>query len=129
LAGYHRVVNSMARGPGESGDLKYDDGLIACRADVFVIRRYGLLLGPKTIPYTEIRKIQEFKLNALRRWRLWGTGDPRRWWNLDWGRRHKQIAFLIDLGKRVTPVITPDDPEALIRALRLHGVAVAADHR
>lgn len=110
-------------------DLEYDDGLIACSADAVVIRRYGPLLGQKTIPYTEIQEVKEFRMNALRRWRLWGTGDPRRWLNLDWRRRHKQIAFLIGLGRHVTPVITPDDPESVAAVLRSHGIAVVAEGR
>jgi len=82
------------------------------------------LLGAKRIPYAEIRGVREFELNALRRWRLWGTTDPRRWFNLDWGRRRKRVAFLLDLGKRVSPVITPDDPRRIAEVLGSHGLEV-----
>jgi hypothetical protein len=117
-------VNGRVSGPGVAEGLEYDDGLIACSPDELVIRRYGPLLGQKRIPYAEIREVREFELNAARRWRLWGTTDPRRWFNLDLGRRHKRVAFLIDLGKRVSPVITPDDPQRVAAVLRPHGVEV-----
>jgi hypothetical protein len=104
--------------------LEYDDGLIACSADVLLIRRYGPFMGSKKVSYAEIREVREFELNALRRWRLWGTTDPRRWFNLDWRRPHKRLAFLIDLGKGVTPVITPEDPQRVAAVLRSHGVEV-----
>lgn len=104
--------------------MEYDDGLIACSADELVIRRYGPLLASRTIPYGEVREVTEFELNALQRWRLWGTTDPRRWFGLDWGRPHKRIAFLIDVGKRVKPVITPEDPSRVAAILRSHGVQV-----
>jgi hypothetical protein len=97
--------------------VEYDDGLIACSDDRLVIRRYGPLLRPKRVPYGE--------LGAIRRWRLWGTTDPRRWFNLDWGRPHKRVALVVDAGKRVKPVITPDDPQRVVAVLRSHGVQVA----
>jgi hypothetical protein len=102
----------------------YDDGLIACAEDSLTIRKYGLLLRPKSIQYAQVRSVQQIELSALRRWRLWGTTDPRRRFNLDLGRRHKRVAFIIDIGKRVTPVITPDDPQRVVAVLRSHDVQV-----
>jgi hypothetical protein len=107
-----------------TSDLEYDDGLIACSSDLLVIRRYGPLMGSKKVPYAEIREVKQFELNALRKWRLWGTTDPRRWFNLDLGRRHKRVALLVDAAKRVKPVITPDDPQRVAAVLRSHGVKV-----
>jgi hypothetical protein len=104
--------------------MQYDDGLIACAADGLTIRRYGLFLRAKRIPYAQIRSVEEIGLGSMRRWRLWGTTDPRRWFNLDLGRRHKQVAFIVDIGKPVTPVITPDDPQQFVAVLRSHGVQV-----
>jgi hypothetical protein len=117
----------VAGSTGEGGgtiEAEYDDGLIACSADGLLIRRYGPFLNSKSVPYSEIRGVRELELDALRRWRLWGTTDPRRWFNLDWGRPHKRVAFLVDLGKRVKPVITPDDPQRVAAVLRSHGVEV-----
>ncbi len=105
--------------------MEYDDGLIACSDDGLVIRRYSLLLHPKSVPYAQIRSVAQVGLGAIRRWRIWGTTDPRRWFNLDWRRPHKRVALVLDLGKRVKPVITPDDPQRVVAALRSHGVEVA----
>lgn len=104
--------------------MDYDDGLIACAADALVIRRYGLLLQPKRIPYSSIRGVRRVRIGALRRWRFWGTADPRRWFNLDLGRFHKSVGLVVDYGRRVTPVITPDDPDRLLGALRSHNVPI-----
>jgi hypothetical protein len=105
--------------------MEYDDGLIACSDDGLVIRRYGLFQRPKSIPYAQIRSVTQVGLGAVRRWRIWGTTDPRRWFNLDWGRPRKRLALVLDLGKRVKPVITPDDPQRVVGVLRSHGVDVA----
>jgi hypothetical protein len=102
----------------------YDDGLIACSDDTLVIRRYGTLLRAKKIPYTQIRGVTQIGLGSVRRWRLWGTTKPGLWFNLDWNRRHKSVALLVDIGKRVKPVITPDDPQRVIAVLRQHSVSV-----
>jgi hypothetical protein len=102
--------------------MDYDDGLIACSSDALVIRRYGALLRAKRIPYTQIRAVTQIGLGRVRRWRLWGTTNPRLWFNLDWNRRRKSVALVLDVGKRVKPVITPDDPQRVIAALHQHGV-------
>jgi hypothetical protein len=103
----------------------YDDGLIACSDDALVIRRYDALLHAKRIPYGEIRAVTRLDLDRLRRLRLWGTTNPRLWFNLDWSRRHKSVALVLDIGKRVKPVITPDDPQRVIALFRQNGVSVA----
>ena len=106
--------------------MDYDDGLIACPDDELVIRRYDLFLRPKRIPYAEIRGVRRLELGRARRWRLWGTADPRLWFNLYPGRRHKRHALVVDVGPRIEPVITPDDVERVAAVLRGHGVAVAS---
>jgi hypothetical protein len=104
--------------------MRYDDGLIACSDDGLVIRRYGLFLRPKSIPYAQIRTVRQVALGAVRRWRIWGTTDPRRWFNLDWHRPKKHVGLVLDLGKGTKPVITPDDPQQVLAILRQHGVSV-----
>jgi hypothetical protein len=58
--------------------------------------------------------------NKVRRWRIWGSGDFVHWWNLDRKRPHKSEALVIDVGSRVRPTITPDDPESILRILTEH---------
>ena len=98
---------------------RYDDGGIRCDEDGLTIRRY-YPWGAKRIRYTAIRGVEALPLtgvNAVRRWRLWGSGDFVHWWNLDPQRPGKRLALVLDVGRRVRPTITPVDPEAVQRIL------------
>lgn len=97
----------------------YKDRLIECNDEALVIRWYYFPIGSKkTIPYTEVRSFTKFKLAALRgKFRIWGTGNLRYWANLDPARPKKSSGLTLDLGKRIKPFITPDDPEAVAEIL------------
>jgi Bacterial PH domain len=97
----------------------YDDGKISCDATGLTIRWY-YLWGAKRIPYRSIRAVRRLSLGTMRRWRIWGSGDLVHWWNLDRRRPHKDVALVLDVGGRVRPTITPDDPEAVERVLLEH---------
>ena len=93
----------------------YDDGGIRCDDQGLAIRRY-YPWGTKEIPYTSIRGVKRLPLtsaNKVRKWRIWGSGDFLHWWNLDLQRPKKNMALVIDIGHRVSPTITPDDPDAV----------------
>jgi hypothetical protein len=94
----------------------YDDGKIACDETSLIIRRY-YPWGAKRIPYSSIRSVSPF---AVRKWRLWGSGDFVHWWNLDPDRPKKELALDIDIGRRIRPTITPDDPHTVERILSEH---------
>jgi hypothetical protein len=97
----------------------YDDGSIRCDEQALSIRRY-YPWGTKRIPYTSIKSVDTLPLTGLqkvRRWRLWGSGDFVHWWNLDLQRPSKSTALVIDVGRRVRPTITPDDPTEVARIL------------
>jgi hypothetical protein len=90
----------------------YDDGKIACDDEALFIDRY-YPWGEKRIPYSEIESVSRLPLSGasrVRRWRLWGSGDLRHWWNLDPDRPKKDLALVIDNGHRILPTITPEDP-------------------
>jgi hypothetical protein len=98
----------------------YDDGRIACDEQGLVIRRY-YPWGAKRVPYAAIRGVQRLPLtgaNRVRRWRIWGSGDFVHWWNLDPRRSQKAVALVLDVGGRVRPTITPDNPEAVERIIK-----------
>jgi hypothetical protein len=107
----------------------YDDGLIACTDTALLIRRYDAFQRPRRIPYGQIRSVKQVELSTARRWRIWGSGDFRHWWNWDSARPNKPVAFVLDVGKHWRPVITPDDPEQVAATLRTHGVAVESADR
>lgn len=52
--------------------------------------------------------------------RIWGTANPRYWASLDPKRASRDVALVLDLGRRVQPFITPDDPDAVVAAIGRH---------
>jgi hypothetical protein len=100
----------------------YDDGSIRVDTDGLLIRRYYFPFGSKRIPYAAITGIDVVQLQGVRaasRWRIWGSGDLKHWWNLDLDRPRKTTALVIrTAAQRTLPTITPDDPLAAEAALR-----------
>jgi hypothetical protein len=47
-----------------------------------------------------------------------GHREPRYWASLDPGRPGKRQALVLDVGRFVRPLITPDDPDAVKSAIR-----------
>jgi hypothetical protein len=96
------------------------DRWISCTDEGLRIRWY-YLWGAKKIPYGNIKGVRRVSLSALKgKARLWGTSNPRYWASLDPGRRKKSVALILDLGRRVSPYITPDDPDAVAAAITTH---------
>jgi hypothetical protein len=99
----------------------YRDRWISCDDDEIRVRAYYFPWGTKRIPYGSIRGIRRVTMGRLRgRGRIWGTGNLKYWASLDPGRPSKSVAFILDLGRHVSPFLTPDDPEAFERAVRAH---------
>ena len=99
----------------------YRDRWIECTSEGLRIRGYYFPWGTKQIPYPSIRSVRRVEMGAFSgRGRIWGTGDFRYWASLDPARRHKKVGLVLDLGRRVRPFITPDDPAAVEAAIREH---------
>ncbi len=97
----------------------YKDRWISCTSDAVTIRGYYFPWGTKHIAYASIRSVRRVATGALTgRGRIWGTANPRYWASLDPRRPTKQVALILDLGRRVRPFITPDDPDAVEAAIR-----------
>jgi hypothetical protein len=98
----------------------YDDGRIVCGPDRLEIHSYYFPFGTKSIPYTQIQGLQRIEIKGVfsGKWRIWGTGNPRYWANLDTTRPKKRAGFVVDLGRKVNPIITPDNPDAFESVLR-----------
>jgi hypothetical protein len=110
----------------QAGGATYQDSLIAIQDGTLVIRRYYFPTGTKRIRLAAITRVQEYAMTkATGKGRIWGSGDLLHWLNLDPGRPRKQQAFIIDLGRRAKPVITPDDPDAFRAALVAAGIPVS----
>lgn len=100
---------------------EYDDGKVACTSTGVEIRWYYFPVGTKRVPYDRIREVRRCPAG---RGRIWGTGDFVHWRNLDVSRLHKDTGLVLDTGSWPKPVITPDDPEAVIAVLTQRGVTV-----
>jgi hypothetical protein len=100
----------------------YDDGGVACDRDGLIIRRYNPW-GAKRVAYASIKGVTELPLTGkdkVRKWRIWGSGDFVHWWNRDTRRPKKKVALVLDVGRRVRPTITPDDPQTVERIIKEH---------
>jgi hypothetical protein len=100
-------------------ELGYHDGLITIKdGNLFIRSYYFPSLISRKIRLSKVQQVNEFPLTRLRgQWRVWGSGDLRHWYNLDRRRSAKKRAFEIDVGGRVRPVVTPDDPDRFVAAL------------
>ena len=104
----------------------YRDRYIECTTTALRIHSYYFpWAGTKTIPYARIRGIEEIKMGPLTgQLRIWGSGDFKHWLNLDPARTRKTRGLVLDLGRFVVPVITPDDVDqvkAIIESRRAPG--------
>lgn len=96
----------------------YQDPYITCNDDAIEVRWY-YLWGAKHIPYSTIRSARRVDLDWLHgRGRIWGTANPRYWASLDPTRTSKDAALILDLSRSVSPLITPDDVQAVQDIIR-----------
>ncbi len=104
----------------------YKDKYIECDEAEMRIRAYYFPWGTTRIPYASIKSISRFEMTALRgKLRIWGSSTLRYWANLDPGRPHKDVGLILDVGKSVKPLITPDHAETVAQLLtQRSGVAV-----
>ncbi len=97
----------------------YVDPMVQCVANVVRIRGYYFPWGTKTIPYESIKGVRSVDIATFTgRARIWGTANPGYWANFDPQRPKKKVALILDLGKKVKPLITPDDPGEVEKVIR-----------
>ncbi len=98
----------------------YDDGTVVCGPGRLEIHRYYFPFGTKSVPYAQIKGLQRIEIKSVwsGKWRIWGTGNPRYWANLDTNRPKKKAGFVIDLGRKISPIVTPDRPDEFESVLR-----------
>ena len=102
-----------------SDDAGYADPRIRCTDAGITVRGYYLPWRSKHVPYASVRGVERVDLTAARgRARIWGTANPGYWANFDPGRPRKTTGFTLDLGRRVAPFVTPDDPDAFEAVVR-----------
>jgi hypothetical protein len=91
---------------------------IICEDDRLILRNY-YPWGSKKVLYTSVVGVQQVRLTATRgRLRIWGSANFTLWANLDGRRAKKSAGLILDIGKRVRPFITPDDPDKVDTIIR-----------
>jgi hypothetical protein len=99
----------------------YGDRWIRCTPDAIEIRGYYFPWGTKRIAYGSIRSLRRVEVGAFTgRGRIWGTANFRYWANLDPSRPRKKVGLILDVGRRVHPFLTPDDPHGFEAAVYDH---------
>jgi hypothetical protein len=97
----------------------YQDNQIICDDEALTILHYYFPLGSKRIPYTAIKKIEDYQMGLLTgKLRIWGTSLPTYWFHFDLSRPLKTFAIIVDTGDIVKPVITPDNHDLVFDLLR-----------
>ena len=105
---------------GDVGESLYEDSTLSLHDRGITIRGYYFpLAAAKRIPYNDVRQVEIRTMNWLTgKGRLWGTANPRYWLALDMRRLAKHTLLCFDLGRRVKPCVSPDDPDRVIELLR-----------
>ncbi len=99
--------------------IHYQDKGIVLDDDGITIHWYYFPMGSKRIHWPQLRKVSVEKIGILTgKWRIWGTSDPRCWLPLDLSRPSKDRAIVLQLDSAVSPVVTPDDVDAVLRVIQ-----------
>lgn len=101
-------------------DVLYDDGKVRLDSHGLTLRRYYFPTGQsKRLAYDRIRAVGTRPMGWLSgKGRGWGTAHPGYWLPLDMGRFRKHVLVVVDVGRRVTPAFTPDDPGTVVELIR-----------
>jgi hypothetical protein len=100
----------------------YEDAGLTLDDDGITSRRYYFPFATsKRIAYSDIQNIKAQPIGwASGKGRFWGASDPRYWFPMDFHRGSKKAQLILDLGRRVRPCITPEDPDKVIELLKTH---------
>lgn len=97
----------------------YDDATIRVDAEGVTIKRYYFPLGrSKHISFDEIAGVDVQPAGLMAKWRLWGSNNLTNWMPLDNRRPGKDQLVEFDIGRRIKPTVTPDDPERVVALVR-----------
>jgi hypothetical protein len=99
----------------------YEDAVIRLDESGVTVKSRARPERPRHIPYTQIIAAETVELKiGTGRFRLIGIspGRPRDWFHWDRSRSDKTTGIRLDLGRFFRIVITPDDPQAVLEAIR-----------
>ncbi|MGB3735746.1 MAG: hypothetical protein WA964_12360 [Ilumatobacter sp.] len=99
-------------------DRTYADDTVRIDATTLTLPRYYFPTGrAKVVQLDDIVATEVRPVGWMTRWRLWGSSNLTNWLPLDFGRPKKQQAVVLDLGGRIRPTFTPDDPDRVVELL------------
>ena len=98
----------------------YADGRVLLDDEGLTLRRYYFPMGTsKRIRYSQIERVRAQPMGWFTgKGRGWGSAHPGYWLPLDLTRPRKSTLVVLDLGARVKPSFSPDEPEMVLRLLR-----------
>jgi hypothetical protein len=100
-------------------ELYRDDYLVVDDTGVTIRRYYFPLATPKRIEFADIKDVIVEQMTwRTGKGRYWGASDPRFWMPMDWTRGKKDKVLVFDVGSRIRPCVTPDDPDRVVELLR-----------
>lgn len=103
----------------------YEDAAMVLDDEGITITSYLWPRHRRRIPFAAIDRYQLIELGPLSgRYRLVGLGfrRPRHFFHWDRQRSSTTTAIVLDTGRFIRPVITPQRPEQVIRVLDEHSV-------
>lgn len=96
----------------EEPTLRIDSGSITIK------RYYFPLFSSKTIQFAAIESIAVRPTTFWTQWRIWGSSNLTNWLPLDTARPKKHQLIELNIGKRIRPTITPDNPDRVASLLQ-----------
>jgi hypothetical protein len=109
--------------------VSYEDPKIRCDGGTITIRQYYFpFANAKRIALADIDHVETYEMgNLTGKYRIWGSGDLRHWFNNDGRRPGKTGAFILHLRDSwFRPVVTPDRPDEFRRELEQAGIRLEA---
>jgi hypothetical protein len=97
----------------------YEDRHVTCDDEGMTIHRYYFPFGDKRVRYDAIRHVEERSMGPLTgQLRIWGMGLAPYWFHLDGDRPRKNRCIVLDLGRTIQPVVTPEDVDRVLGILK-----------
>lgn len=108
----------------------YADRLVSITQDAVVFRTYYFPFGTsRRVAFSQIDHV-EVKPASLGtgRWRIWGTGNPRFWFPLDWDRPSRdKILFIYRRDCSIRIGFTVEDSAKVERIFQENGLLRSGD--
>jgi hypothetical protein len=102
----------------------YSDALVEIGDDAIRLKGYYFPFGSKRVRFAEIAEVVVEKPTLINgKWRIWGSGNLRTWFPMDWKRPWRDTIFIIKLVSRWRRIgFTVQDSKRVRRNLSERGL-------